>query len=259
MNFSDNRRKRSDNHALEAIFEALQIYPVSSDQNTVAPRRNLFFAVSLAFTSLTMSINPDGYSVNLGIIAGQIENAAYIYVGLLLGCLYQLCHFWILCQAQILKLMYENVGGHTLFVRYIASIAAKHAFGDSHKIKRNEHSSSFAHNDRDYTIESGDYKTGQITVCFEIQRVIIDNDEILHADIMSDDNNFGLLEGTQTFYRLSYTHQVTPDDIKYYMAYKNIYLVHSKLQIIECVLPLVVGLIASYFLISRVIDILCLQ
>lgn len=237
----------SQKPAMDAIYSAKRKYEVSFDSDMSVHRRNLFFIAILSFASLMVSPKNGEYSINLGVIAGAVENPVYIYSGLLLICFYQLYYFWILCRSGVLNL--RNIA--KVVDVYMYELASLVAFNKWNEITRtysqrgiNTAVESFKESPKNPR-ESGGYK-----VRAETQEGHLDKIEGLLDEIKKDDNFE--LDKNRGFYQIDFKYFPTPDDYQYLMVHRDQYWLAKRKHIIEFLLPLVVGLASIMALVYKI-------
>ena len=80
----------NDKYNQEALLSAKHDYDCHFDDSFLPLRRNLLFVSLLSFAAMTVTPKDGNYAINLGVIAGKIEQPEYIFIGLLSVCFYHL-------------------------------------------------------------------------------------------------------------------------------------------------------------------------
>lgn len=237
----------SDNRAKEAIGSAKHKYEIRFNASIGVHKRNLFFASLISAFSVLVTPDTEGYKVNLGVISGNVEYPIMIYIGLLLVTSYQVYYFWITCRHSVISSLniskIENV--------YMYELASLKAFDYWNALCKkivpkgwNSALGSFTQSPKEPR-ENNDWKVRATTQVSHLA----EQPELLKA-LESDSNiNLSIERG---FYQIDFIYKSNSGDYVYLQQHRDHFWITKKKEIVEYVLPLLIGYAAIIGLLLKI-------
>lgn len=229
----------------DALFAAKYRYEVSFGSDVPVHRRNLLFAATLAIASLMIAPKNGAYSVNLGVVAGEIYHAWMVYTGLLVVCIYQIWHFWVDCSSAVLN-KNNFAGMRDTYFCCLAGLTANEAWNElTHQHSKIGDPAIGFNWEQNSSIQFDLYEAkGQITV-EQMDRI----PNLLKA--IQDDERFRF-QKSNGFYFITFVFKPTLDDQKYLHIHRDHFWLAKRKQFFDFGIPLIAGFIAVIGLVLKI-------
>ncbi|CCK75881.1 hypothetical protein OLEAN_C17050 [Oleispira antarctica RB-8] len=236
-----------DKYNQEALFSAKRDYDCHFDDSFLPLRRNLLFVSLLSFAAINVTPKDGNYSINLGVIAGKIEDPEYIFIGLLCVCAYHLYMFWIKCRHTVIN----SINYPKVKATYMFRLSAIHAFADWNKLIAE-------HVNKGVNIGGGSFTNGtnqsSANGYWKVRTSI-------YSQKLETEPNFKLaieanpkfkLKPYEGMCEIEYLYQDSSEDNTYLNIHRDHFWLTKRSQFIENVLPIIVGFSAILLVVYKI-------
>ncbi|MCG8538148.1 MAG: hypothetical protein MI808_23935 [Pseudomonadales bacterium] len=234
-------------HAKDALYNAKLKYDILFDKDLPVLRRNLFFAAMLGLASLIISPIDGSYKFNLGVIAGETKHIWAVYLGLLVTCLYQNYHFWIVVRHNVVS-RNNFASMRDSFFGSLTCLVAADVWNSTTEIA----------GAKGVCLNKG-FSTDTVAQNLSIKNITeawgyidcekFDSTPALAERIGSDDRFRVRKENSQ--YQIAFFYEHDTEVYQYLIMHRDMYWLTKRKQIIEILVPLAIGWVAFLALLFK--------